>query len=321
MYTRILGTALATLLLAQPALAGEIWISNEKGNTVSVIDVDTLEVTRTINVGQRPRGIIFSKDHSRVYICASDDDTVQVLDPDNGDVLHELPSGYDPEQFALHPNDRYLYIANEDDAITTVVDTQDRTVVAQIDVGIEPEGMAVSPDGSIAITTSETTNMTHWIDVEAQEIFHNSLVDQRPRHAEFTKSGDKLWVSSEIGGTVTVFNVADQTELAKIQFAVQGVTPERLQPVGIRITADGKRAFVALGPSNHVAVVNGETFEVEDYILVGRRVWHMEMTPDEKLLFTTNGLSNDVTVVDMESLKAVKSIPVGEQPWGAAYRP
>lgn len=303
------------------AVAGEIWISNEKGNTVSVIDVDTLKVTRTIEVGQRPRGIIFSKDFSRVYVCASDDDTVQVLDPATGKVLHDLPSGYDPEQFALHPNDRFLYIANEDDAITTVVDTQERKVVAQIDVGIEPEGMAVSPDGKIAITTSETTNMAHWIDVEAQQIYHNSLVDQRPRHAEFTDSGDKLWVSSEIGGTVTVFNVADQAELAKVTFEIPGVTPERIQPVGIRITADGKKVFVALGPSNHVAVVNGETFEVEDYLLVGRRVWHMAMTPDEKLLFTTNGLSNDVTVVDVERLKPIKSIQVGEQPWGAAYRP
>ena len=321
MTARIALSLLIALAFGGPAIAGEIWISNEKGNTVSVIDVDTLEVTRTISVGQRPRGIIFSRDYSRVYVCASDDDTVQVIDPLSGDVLHELPSGYDPEQFALHPNDRFLYIANEDDAITTVVDTQERTVVAQIDVGIEPEGMAVSPDGKIAITTSETTNMAHWIDVEAQQIFHNSLVDQRPRHAEFTRAGDKLWVSSEIGGTVTVFNVADQAELAKIEFEIAGVTPERIQPVGIRITKDGKRAFVALGPSNHVAVVNGESFEVEGYLLVGRRVWHLEMTPDEKLLFTTNGLSNDVTVIDMESLKAIKSIQVGEQPWGAAYRP
>jgi len=36
----------------------------------------------TIEVGQRPRGIIFSKDFSKLYICASDDDTVQVMDPE-----------------------------------------------------------------------------------------------------------------------------------------------------------------------------------------------------------------------------------------------
>ena len=37
---------------------------------------------------------------------------------------------------------------------------------------------------------------------------------------------------------------------------------EALQPVGVRVTKDGKKVFVALGPSNRVAVVDGETWEV-----------------------------------------------------------
>jgi PQQ-dependent catabolism-associated beta-propeller protein len=181
--------------------------------------------------------------------------------------------------------------------------------------------MAVSPDGSIAITTSETTNMAHWIDTEKQAIFANSLVEQRPRHAEFTADGEQLWVSSEIGGVVSVFDTADQTELGQISFEISGITEDKIQPVGIRITRDRSRAFVALGPSNHVAVVNAQTFEVEEYLLVGRRVWHLELTADEKLLFTTNGISGDVTVVDTERLEPVKTVKVGRFPWGAAYRP
>lgn len=320
------GSTVSTAAVVLPArqsgtAAGQMYVSNEKDDTVSVIDIATLEVVRTIDVGERPRGIIFSKDYSVLYVCASDSDTVQVIDPDTGEVLHNLPSGEDPEQFALHPNNRLLYIANEDDAITTVVDTETRQVIEQIPVGIEPEGMAVSYDGTLAITTSETTNMAHWIDVEKQEIFANTLVDQRPRHAEFTAGDEHLWVSSEIGGTVTVFRVSDQKELAKIRFEVKGVRPDRVQPVGIRFSPDGKRAFVALGPSNHVAVVDTETFEVEKTILVGRRVWHMAFSPDGRYVFTTNGVSGDVTVIDAEKLTAIKTIKVGRFPWGAAARP
>ena len=315
--------SLISLALLAPfaAQAGEIWVSNEKDDTLSVIDIETLEVVRTIPTGERPRGITFSKDFSRLYICASDSDTVQVMDPETGEILHDLPSGEDPEQFVLHPDDRHLYIANEDDAITTVVDTETRKVVAQIDVGIEPEGMAISPDGKIAITTSETTNMAHWIDTETQELFANTLVDSRPRHAEFVKGGTEMWVSSEIGGTITVFDVATQTEKAKIEFEVQGVHPDRVQPVGFEFTNGDTHAFVALGPSNHIAAVNAETYEVEEYILVGRRVWHMDFNGDRSLLFTTNGVSGDVTVVDVASRKAIKTIKVGRFPWGAAYRP
>ncbi|MFZ7090727.1 YVTN family beta-propeller repeat protein [Primorskyibacter sp. 2E233] len=312
---------LSALLLSAPAFADEIWVTNEKDDSISVIDIGTLEVTRTIPTGERPRGIIFAHDYSVVYICASDSDAVQVMDPETGEILYDLPSGEDPEQFALHPDGRHLYIANENDAITTVVDTQTRQVVAQIDVGIEPEGMAVSPDGKIAITTSETTNMAHWINTETQELFANTLVDSRPRDAEFVKDGTELWVSSEIGGSISVFDVATQTEKAKITFALPNIHPDRIQPVGFELDADDTYAFVGLGPANHLAVVNAKTFEVEDYILVGRRVWHMAFNADKSLLFTTNGVSGDVTVVDVAARKALKSIKVGRFPWGAALRP
>ena len=96
---------------------------------------------------------------------------------------------------------------------------------------------------------------------------------------------------------------------------------DRVQPVGFEFSADERTAFVALGPSNHIAVVNTETLEVEDYILVGRRVWHMAFNADKSLLFTTNGVSGDVTVIDVAARTALKSIDVGRFPWGAAFRP
>ena len=317
---------LAALLLTTSAhvggaRAGEVWITNEKDNTLSVIDTETLEVTATHPVGLRPRGITFAPDHSELFICASDDDAVQVIDPSTGQVIRTLDSGEDPEQFAMHPDGDRLYIANEEDALATVLDVQTGEALAEINVGIEPEGMAVSPDGTLAVVTSETTNMVHWIDTGAAALTANTLVGQRPRDARFTPDGGRLWVSAEIGGTVTVLDVATKTELAKIEFALPGVSPDRIQPVGMAITGDGARVFVALGPANHVAVVDAETYEVLDYLVVGKRVWHMTLAENDTLLFTTNGLSGDVTVIDVAALKPVKTIKVGRLPWGAAYRP
>jgi len=67
------------MIAASTASAGEIWVTNEKDDTVSVIDTETLEVIQTYPTGERPRGITFSKDFSLVYICASDSDAVQVM--------------------------------------------------------------------------------------------------------------------------------------------------------------------------------------------------------------------------------------------------
>jgi PQQ-dependent catabolism-associated beta-propeller protein len=176
----------------------------------------------------------------------------------------------------------------------------------------------MSPDGAILVNTSETTNMAHFIDTGTHQIFANVLVDQRPRFAEFTRDGKHLYVSAEIGGTVSVIDVASKEIVHKIEFELPGVPHEAIQPVGVRVTRDGARVFVALGPSNRVAEIDGETWEVRNYFLVGQRVWQLAFTPDEKYLYTTNGISNDVSVIDLESDEVVRSIQVGEQPWGVA---
>src|SRR5262249_18325180 len=56
----------------RPASAETIYVTNEKGNTVSVIDGQSLEVVKTIPVGNRPRGFVMSLDYKTLYICASD---------------------------------------------------------------------------------------------------------------------------------------------------------------------------------------------------------------------------------------------------------
>ena len=65
------GAATALALLSHNAWAYTAYVSNEKGNTVSVIDLDKMEVTATVEVGERPRGITMSKDGKHVYICTS----------------------------------------------------------------------------------------------------------------------------------------------------------------------------------------------------------------------------------------------------------
>lgn len=319
---KFLYTALALGVLVQPAWAYRVYVSNEKDNTVTVFDSETNKVIETFAVGNRPRGITITHDGKWLLVCASDDDTVQVFDLKTHKLVKTLPSGPDPEQFILHPNGEILYIANEDDNMVTIVDIIKNKVITEVPVGVEPEGMGVHPNGSVIVNTSETTNMAHVIETSRNEIIANILVDSRPRVAEFTSDGQYLWVSSEIGGTVSVIDTQSWEIIKKITFHIPGVPVEAIQPVGIRITGDGKKAFIALGPANRVAVIDIEDdWSVEKYLLVGQRVWQLAFTPDEKLLYSTNGVSSDVSVIDVARLKVTKSIKTGRFPWGVWVAP
>jgi PQQ-dependent catabolism-associated beta-propeller protein len=310
----------ALVIGAASARAETIYVSSEKDNTISIIDGASLAVAATVKVGNRPRGIALSPDGRYLYICASDDNAIEVLDTAKLKIVNKLPSGPDPELLVVSPDGLTLFIANEDDNQVTVVDLQTRRKVAEIPVGVEPEGMAVSHDGRVVVNTSETTNMAHFIDAASGKITDNILVDQRPRFAEFTADDEEVWVTSEIGGSVAVIDNAARKIKKKITFAIPGVAREAIQPVGVRILKDRSAAFVALGPANRVAVINGRDFQVEDYILVGQRVWQLALSPDESRLYSTNGLSNDITIIDVKTRRPIKSVTVGRLPWGVAVK-
>jgi len=154
--------------------------------------------------------------------------------------------------------------------------------------------------------------------VKTGKVAASVLVDPRPRYAQFKHDGSEVWVTSEVGGGVSIIDPAKRAIVHKIAFEVPGLTKEQIQPVGIRFTLDDKLAFVALGPANRVAVVDVATRKVAKLLLVGQRVWQEALTPDGKFLYVTNGVTNDVSVIDVAALKVVKSIPVGSFPWGVA---
>ena len=163
--------------------------------------------------------------------------------------------------------------------------------------------------------------MLHWIDSTSHELVDNTLIDQRPRHVEFSEDGSQLWASSEIGGTVTVIDVGKRTVQHVYRFSIPGIHRDRVQPVGIQLTRDGRYAFVALGPANHIAVIDIAKKKVVKYLLVGHRVWHLALNNNEQLLLSTNGVSGDVSVINVPELKVIKSIKVGRYPWGVAIKP
>ena len=301
--------------------ASKAYITNEKDNTLSVIDISKRKVVKTVDIGQRPRGITMTKDGKLVLICASDDDRVEVRDAETLKLKYHLPSGPDPELFVLSPDDSILYIANEDDAMVTVVDMNEKMIIDDIPVGVEPEGMGLVGNGSVLVNTSETTNMAHFIDTETLEIVENVLVDARPRVAMFTPDDKEVWVSSEIGGTVKVINPNSKEVTHTIGFEIPGVNEESIQPVGVRHTKDGKYTFVALGPANRIAVIDQKSKEVIKYLLVGQRVWQLAFSNDQKTLLSTNGVSNDVSFINVDKLKVEKSVKVGRFPWGVVVSP
>jgi PQQ-dependent catabolism-associated beta-propeller protein len=289
-----------------------LFVTNEKSDTVSVIDSRTGELETTLEIGQRPRGIGLSPDHKTLYVALSEENAIGVVDVASLKLLKKLNAGEDPETFDVHPNGN-LYLSNEDDAKATVINPESGEIIEEIRVGLEPEGVAVSPDGSIVMVTSESTNMVHVIDTNAHKVVANILVAARPRGLAFNKDGSHAYVSSEIGNEIAIIDTKTMKIIKKATVDIN-----KSKPMAIRLSPDDKTLYLTTGRAAKVAIMDADTLELKGSVAVGKRVWGAELSRDGSTLFTANGVSNTISVVDTASQKTVKEIEVGKGPWGVA---
>lgn len=294
---------------------GYIFVSNEAGNTVSVIDGESFAVIKTIATGARPRDMRWLPDKSKLLVAASGDDRIEVIDVATLEVVGHIEAGEDPEIFQLDPSGTILVAANEDDNEVTVTDVATGKQIRVIEeVGIEPEGITFRHDGKVVFVTSEVTNTIFVIDPWAGEILDEVLVGNRPRRGIVTPDDGEYWVTNELGGSVSILDAQSFEVIDEIYFEKRGLREGDINPVDFAMTRDGSTAYITLGRAQHVAVVDVKSREVTDYILAGDRVWGAALTADESLLIVTNGASDDVSVIDTARKVAVNSVVVGRTP-------
>ena len=324
-----------------PATGGgpRVYVSDETGGVIAVIDPDRREVVQKINVGKRPRGLRVSHDGTRLFVALSGSpiggpgvdesklppadraaDGIGVIDLATGTVVRKYQSGSDPESFSISADGRMLFVSNEDSGEMTALDLESGTVKARVKVGEEPEGVSTSPDGALVFVSCEGTNEVVAVDTASLKVIGRVKTGPRPRSVEFSRDGRIGFVANENAASLTVFEVATRKVVKTIELPRpqgEGAIPPR--PMGQQRSPDGLQLFVTLGRAKSVAVIDVEGQAVSRILDdVGMRPWGIGVSPDGRRLFTANGPSGDVSIVDLGTGKTDARIAVGGSPWGVA---
>lgn len=330
-----LGVLAGLCLLPACAEAAHAYVSNEDGESVTIIDTTHGDAVVTVPVGKRPRGLKLSRDGKLLFVAVSGlpkcppsepdaecaklkhdlaADGIAVLDTRKRRLIKVLKAGSDPEQFDVSRDGRRLFISNEDKGTLSVLDVKSGALEATVPVGREPEGVRVSPDGRWVLVTSETDSTVSIINSRTLHVVRTVHVGLRPRDLAYTPDSKSAYVTGEADSTIYHIDVP------------QGHPKELLQlnrldrPMGVILRHN--RLYVSTGRGGTIAIVDvSGTPKVVKEIRVGKRPWGIAMTRDGRLLYTANGPSNDVSVLDTATGTVIRKIPVGKGPWGVVLGP
>jgi YVTN family beta-propeller protein len=320
-----------------PPLAGPlVYVSDEKGGDLVVVDPVKAEAVTRIKVGRRPRGLKLSRDGKQVYVALSGSpaagpgvdpatlpppdrgaDGIGVVDVARRALVRTFESGQDPEAFDLSADGKTLYVSNEETAELAVVDTTSGEIRTRVKVGREPEGVTVRPDGKVVFVTSEEDGEITAVDTATLAVVGHVKTAARPRSIVVTRDGRTGFAACELGAAVTAFDAVAFTPAETIPLHEDSPMPSGPRPMGAVLSADEKLLYVTCGRGGSLAVVDVATRkQVRSIDGVGDRPWGVAWSADGKSLYTANGTSNDLSIVNPVTGNVDKRVHLGGMPWG-----
>jgi YVTN family beta-propeller protein len=170
-HRRVLSFGLLLALAPCSTSAGEvrIYVTDNGGDRVEVIDPATNKVVQVIGGIAVPHGIGFSPDSSKIYVSSESKNVLDVLERASGKIIDEVALSGHPNNIAVTKDGgRVLVAIREGEGALDVVDTATRSLIKSIPVQGPLHNVYVTPDDKYAVTGSIEGQMLTVIDLKTE---------------------------------------------------------------------------------------------------------------------------------------------------------
>ena len=269
--------------------SGVVYTANERGNSISAIDLATGQVS-SVPLTISPHNVQITADGTR--LLAVGESIADEHGEDHG------AGGHNDED------------ADSAKGLLIVLAAKARSVrpLATIPVGGHPAHVVVDRDGRRAFVTDAENDAVTVVDLARMVVLQAIPTGRYPHGLRLSPDGREAYVANVEDGTVSVLDTATLVELARI--------PVGAAPVQVGFTPDGAHVYVSLRDENRVAVIDTRRREVAARIEVGRNPIQVYATPDGRYLYVANqGTATEpadtVSMIDVWAGRVIETIRTG----------
>jgi YVTN family beta-propeller protein len=310
---------LLSLVLAAPAAAATLYITNTKSNSISIIDTTTFEVTGTIPLGQgKPNRVMFHPDGKHAWVIYDKSHDLGVVDAEARKLVKRVKIGGNPYNLNFSPDGKYLYVldwasdTSNDEVI--VWDLKAEKIEWRLEVSTWPAHSIFSRDARLFYVSGETAGDVTVIDTTTRtavtRIIHGG---GDAMGLALTADGKTLYAGAGENKSVLKIDTATNKQTGTI--AVPGVVHETT------LTLDGKFLYVTLRKENKIVIVSTADDKIVKVLDSRGYPDLVTMEPAGRYAFVSNRYADAVSVIDVSTHREVRRIKVGKAPHGMALRP
>lgn len=265
------------------------------------------ELVKKIKVGGSPHDITASPDGKLVVTANHGSGNISLIDTATLRLVNTITTGSGAHGVAFSPDGNYLFVANEIEGTVSILDTNDFSRQKKVDIGAFPEYVAVTRDGSKVITTNLGG-------AGAVTILENNGLDTTVLES-LKISVDAHGVAFSPDGTIGVLtNFSDSST-----YLLDGVTLEISDTIETANYSefatfyDDQELWMTHIGTHEITIINVDTNEIQDQIIVGETPHGITFSNDKSLAFIPLYTSGEVVIIDVQEKKVIKKVQVGRE--------
>lgn len=247
-----LGLALAVLpARSDIAKSDEAVVTNQNGDSLSIVDLPTMAVAATVKLSGKPAGVAVSADGKHAYVAAPDGKAVIAVDLATRTVAATRKIGEGPVGIAINPVRAELYVADWYTQRISVLSTPALESLGEIPVGKSPSGLDVTADGATLVSADRDSDQVSIIDIAARKVVRTAATGHRPFGVTIGPDGTRAFTANVQSNDVTVIDLAKGEVVATI-------------PVGRRpyaIAFAGRQGYVTDQYAGTITAISADTLQ------------------------------------------------------------
>ncbi|NYF11481.1 YVTN family beta-propeller protein [Leifsonia sp. AK011] len=268
-------------------------VANEGSRSVSIIDVATSSVVRTVAVARTPRDIAVTPDGVHAWVVGWDPgalDSVQIITIATGAVVNVDVFTGSPSSVEFSSGGQLAWILGINGQLT-FIDTATRASAGHVEVPIDAHDLLMAPNGRIAYVTG---GLGSWpgeytgIDTATRQVVSQGGYGSHRAKAAMTPDSSKI-LSLVSYGQLKISGTDD----ANPQY-ISGFDD---QASAVAVTPVGSHAYVTNTGDGTVSVVDLGNQSIIETIPVGLRPRGVQVSPDGTKVFVANSGDDTVSVI------------------------
>lgn len=301
-------------LMDKSSVHNRAYVTNNKDNNISIIDLDTDKVIGKISVGANPGGIDFNFVNNRLYVVNNGDNNISVIDVLKNNIVSIIPIGMPGVFININTATNRGYVTSYTNDALVIIDTSANKMLGKLDIGPKPIGVTVDMDSNKIYTTDWLSDV-YMFDGNTNNFMGKLIAGARTYYVAIHPTKHNIiYVTNIDGGNVSVLNVETNTVLASINVGNR--------PAVIKINPANNKAYVANSVSNDVSVINILTNTLESTIPVGNTPQGVAINSNTNKVYVINTTSNSISVINGNTNKVVNTIyDVGSHPYDIVIIP